>query len=94
MDGCEKKNEKGYVADAPYVRARTLARSPWLRTRARGAGRPSDRTTRGVTKGYPRPELCVYYKYTHTCITNASTLLLRQKHASHGTEAAILRTGT
>ena len=65
MDGCEKKNEKGYVADAPYVRARTLARSPWLRTRARGAGRPSDRTTRGVTKGYPRPELCVYYKYTH-----------------------------
>ena len=31
-----------YVADAPYVRARTLARSPWLRTRARGAGRPSD----------------------------------------------------
>jgi len=45
------------LADAPYVRARTLARSPWLRTRARGAGRPSDRTTRGVTKGYPRPEL-------------------------------------
>jgi len=52
--GCGQGQGAGWLrkllADAPYVRARTLARSPWLRTRARGAGRPSDRTTRGYQR--------------------------------------------
>ena len=87
------------LADAPYVRARTLARSPWLRTRARGAGRPSDRTTRGVTKGYPRPELCVYYKYTHAlqmprptakdvCVCCACATCMLYIHTTYGCAAS------